>query len=174
MFQPPSAGLLASPIIPPTDADTHIHSRVSLPHPSHTPRDWPLSLKLREGKHPAQQCTEGTSNMGLDPRTPLPEMESFYKVGARPGRSLQETQDEYLLGIVQPGFMSYLLPWPLPSLQPQASPPHHSRVVPSCSVNGGTEQPMANRFGGKIKFVITLWQQCHGSCRPASCCSDLA
>lgn len=28
-------------------------------------RDQPLSLKLREGKHPAQQCTEGTSKMVL-------------------------------------------------------------------------------------------------------------
>lgn len=84
VFQLPSAGLLVSPMLPPSDADNHTHSRVSPPHPSHTPRDRPLSLKLREGKHPARQCTEGTSHVGLDPWIPMPEVALFHKGGACP------------------------------------------------------------------------------------------
>lgn len=94
-FQPPSSGLLVSPILPPKEADTHTDSRVPPLPPSHTPRDQPLSLKLREGKYTAQKCTEGTSRVGLDPWTPMPETEPFYKVGACGGiAEWKQAQDE--------------------------------------------------------------------------------
>lgn len=77
----------------------------------------------------------------------------------------------------QPGLPSHLLLWPLPPPKPEANPPHHSRLVSSCSVDGPTELPMVNRFGGKIKFVIT--SGCFGSsfeaaASSASCCPGLA